>query len=284
MRGDLRGHEALAHVGGVGQAQVLGRRDVAQEVGARRGGHGPADGGRDVVVSRGDVGDERPQHVEGRLVAQALLQLHVGGDLVERHVARALHHHLHARVPRAARELADLDELGDLPRVGGVVGGPGAHGVAQADGHVVLVQDGQHLVVELVERVLVAGGFHPGEDERPAAAHDVREAARLAEALDGAPVHAGVDGDEIHAVLGVRAHHVEEVLHRDGDERLLQVADRVVQGHGADHGRRLLDEGAAERGRLAAVRQVHDGLGAELERHVDLLPLLGLAGEVARDP
>ena len=94
----------------------------------------------------------------------------------------------HARL----RELADLDELGDLPRVGGVVGGPGAHGVAQADGYVMLVQDGQHLVVELVEGVLVAGGLHPGEDERPAAAHDVREAARLAEAsrwCDGSCPH-----------------------------------------------------------------------------------------------
>ena len=82
---------------------MLGRRDVAQEVGAARGrGHSSADGGRDMIVARRDVGDERPQHVEGRVVAQALLQLHVGGDLVERHVARALHYHLHARIPRAA--------------------------------------------------------------------------------------------------------------------------------------------------------------------------------------
>ena len=236
-----------------------------------------------MIVARRDVGDERPQHVEGCVVAQALLQLHVGGDLVERHVARALHYHLHARIPCAAREFADLDELGDLPRVGGVVGGPGAHGVAQADGYVMLVQDGQHLVVELVEGVLVAGGLHPGEDERPAAAHDVREAARLAEALDGATVHARMDGDEVHAVLGMRAHHVEEVLCRDGDERLLQIADGVVHRHGTDHRRRLLHEGAPERGRLAAVRQIHDGLGAQFKGHVDLLPFLGLAGDVARD-
>ena len=127
-----------------------------------------------------------------------------------------LHHHLHARIPRTARELAYLDEFGYLGRVGGVVGGTGAHGVAQADGHVVLVQDGQHLVVELVEGVLVAGGLHPREDERAAAAHDVREPARFAEGLDDAAVHAGVDGDEVHAVLGVRAHDVEEVLGGDG--------------------------------------------------------------------
>ena len=60
MRGDLRGHEALAHVGGVGQAQMLGRRDVAEEVGARSRGNRAPDGGRDVVVARRDVGAPRP--------------------------------------------------------------------------------------------------------------------------------------------------------------------------------------------------------------------------------
>ena len=262
---------------------MLGGRHVAQKVRARGGGHGPADGSRDVVVARRDVGDERPEHVKRRVVAQALLQLHVGGDLVERHMARPLHHHLHARVPCAAHELADLDELGDLARVGGVVGGPGAHGVAQADGDIVLVQDGKHLVVELVEGVFVAGGLHPGEDERPAAAHDVREPARLTERLDDPAVHAGVDGDEVHAVLGMRAHHIEEVGRFDADERLFQITDGVVHRHGADHRRRPLDERPAKRRRLAAVRQIHDGLSAQLQRHVDLPPFLGFVGDIARD-
>ena len=51
-------------------------------------------------------------------MAQALLQLHVRGYLVERHMPGALHHHLHAGVPRALRKLADLDKLGDLTRIG----------------------------------------------------------------------------------------------------------------------------------------------------------------------
>ena len=35
--------------------------------------------------------------------------------------------------------------------------------------------------------------------------------------------------------------------------------------------------------RLAAVRQIHDGLGAQLQRHVHLLPFQGLVGQIARD-
>ena len=79
------------------------------------------------------------------------------------------------------------------------------------------------------------------------------------------------------------AHHVEEVLRLDGDKGLLQIADGVVHGHGADHGRRLLDELGAERLGFATVGQVHDGLGAKLDGRVDLLPLDGFVGKVAGD-
>ena len=82
MRGDLRGDEPLAHVVRVGQPQVLGRRDVAEEIRPRGGRHRPADRGGDVVVAGRDVGDQRPEHVEWCAVAEAFFQLHVGLDLV----------------------------------------------------------------------------------------------------------------------------------------------------------------------------------------------------------
>jgi len=59
--GDLRGDEALADVVVRGQAEVLGRRNIAEEIGPGRRGHGPADGRDDVVVARRDVRDERPR-------------------------------------------------------------------------------------------------------------------------------------------------------------------------------------------------------------------------------
>ena len=82
-------------------------------------------------------------------MAQALFKLHVGRDLVHGHVPRAFHHDLHARVPGARGELADLDELVDLAGVGGIGDAAGAHGVADADRHVVFVQDLEQLVVVL---------------------------------------------------------------------------------------------------------------------------------------
>ena len=47
-----------------GQAQVLGRRHVAQEVGTGAGGDGAADGSGDVVVAHADIGHQRPEHIE----------------------------------------------------------------------------------------------------------------------------------------------------------------------------------------------------------------------------
>ena len=54
--GNLSGHEAIEHVLGVGQAQVLGRRHVAQEVGTGAGRDSATDGGGDVVVAHTDIG------------------------------------------------------------------------------------------------------------------------------------------------------------------------------------------------------------------------------------
>jgi hypothetical protein len=62
-----------------------------------------------------------PERVEGRLAAFAQLLLHVDLDLVHRHVAGALDHHLAALVPGDLGQLAqrlELGELGAVVRVG----------------------------------------------------------------------------------------------------------------------------------------------------------------------
>ena len=107
------------------QADVFLRRHVAQHrrAGARR--FGGADGAGDVVVAGEDVGHQRTEHVERRVVADPLLQLHVERDLIERHVARSLDHRLHAGIAGAVHELAQRMQLGELRRVGGVGRQPG---------------------------------------------------------------------------------------------------------------------------------------------------------------
>jgi len=73
---------------------VLLGGDVAEHGGAGTGGFGGADGAGDMVVAREDVGDDRAEHVEGGVVAEAAVGLHVEGDFVERDVAGAFDHDL----------------------------------------------------------------------------------------------------------------------------------------------------------------------------------------------
>ena len=102
------------HVLEGGKPQVLGRCDIAEEGGTARRGDCPADRPGDVVVARGNVGDKRPEHVKRRALADRLLNLHVGLNLIERHVPRPLDHHLDVTFPGAVSELPEHYKLFNL--------------------------------------------------------------------------------------------------------------------------------------------------------------------------
>src|SRR5271169_5742544 len=66
VRGDSGRNYTIANVVDIGQAQMLGRGDVAQEVGAGGGGDCAANCAGDVVVAGSDVAGQRAQDVERR--------------------------------------------------------------------------------------------------------------------------------------------------------------------------------------------------------------------------
>lgn len=70
------------------------RSYIAQHCCAHSTDVGSADGGGDVVISRGNICGEGAQGVERSLVAPVQLVSHVLGDFVERNMSRALVHHL----------------------------------------------------------------------------------------------------------------------------------------------------------------------------------------------
>ena len=281
--GDLGSHDALLDVVHIGQSQMLGRGDVAQEGCAAHGRDSAADGSSDVVIAGGDVGDEGAEDVERCAHADGLLDLHVGGDLVQRHMARAFHHDLDVVRPGPLGQLAQTHQLFDLADVGGVGEAAGAAGIAQRDGDVVLFADVQDLVEVLIEGVLVAGHAHPCKHQRAAAADDIHLPLMLADLLDGLTGDAAVEGDEVHAVLCVQTHHVDEVLRGQGGEVALVVDDRVIHRHGADHDRALVGQLLAEGLGVAVAGQVHDGLCAHVDCAHDLLHLDAVVLAVAGD-
>ena len=124
--GDAAGDDSLLHVVQVRQAKMLCRRHIAQEVRTVCRCNGSADGGGDVIIAGGNVGDNGTQYIERGVVAKPLLQLHVGRNLIHGHVTRPFHHDLHVLCPGALREAAKLNQLGNLPCVGAVVDAAGA--------------------------------------------------------------------------------------------------------------------------------------------------------------
>ena len=77
MGGYARGNDAFADIVDRRQAQMLGGRDIAEKVGAGHACDRAADGAGNMVVARRDVGNERSEHVERRVVAQRFLHLDV---------------------------------------------------------------------------------------------------------------------------------------------------------------------------------------------------------------
>ena len=224
-----------------------------------------------MVIAGGNVGDQGAQHIEGGTHADALLHFHVGGYLIQRHMAGAFHHDLYVVSPGTLGQLTQTHQLFDLTHVGGVGQTAGAAGVAQRDGDIVLGADLADLIKVLVEGVFVAGHAHPGKHQRTAAAHDVHLALVLADLLDGLAGDAAVQSDKVHTVLGMQAHHVDEVLCGQFSQVPLIVDDRVVHRYGADHHRALVGQLLPEGLGVAVAGQVHDGLGPHVHGTHDLL-------------
>ena len=114
-----------------------------------------------------------------------------------------------------------------------------------------------------VERIFLAGHAHPGEDEAAAAADDIHRPSAASDLLDGFARDATVERDEIDAVLGVQAYHVDEILSAERGEVAPIVDHGIVHGHGADHGGALAAQFAAEGLRVAVAGQVHDRFRAQ---------------------
>ena len=184
-----------------------------------------------------------------------------------------LHHHLDVVVPGPLGQLAQAHQLLYLAHVGGVGQAAGPAGVPQGDGHVVLFADVQNLVEVLVEGVFLPGHAHPGEHQAPAPGDNVHLPLVTADLVDGLAGDAAVEGDKVHPVLRVEAHHVDKVLGGEGAQVPLVVDDAVVHRHGADHGRALGHQLSPEGLGVPVGGQVHNGLGPQFDGAHHLLHL-----------
>ncbi|MNR26083.1 hypothetical protein D3C85_1432730 [compost metagenome] len=103
---DFVGDQPLLHVLFVRQAEVFFRGNVAEHRATKPADHRRADTGSEVVVTRRNIGGQRPQGVEWCFVTMLQLFGYVATDHLHRHVARAFDHHLYVIFPGDFGQLA----------------------------------------------------------------------------------------------------------------------------------------------------------------------------------
>ena len=145
-------------------------------------------------------------------MAQCFLDLHIGGDLVQRHMARSFDHYLNIFRPGALRQFAKSDQFLDLRGIGSVRQTARTAGVSQAQRDIILSADIQDFVKMLIEGVLFPCHFHPGKHDGTASGYNIHKTLIILEAFCRSPVHAAVDRHEIHSVFRVHPHNVDPFL------------------------------------------------------------------------
>src|SRR5450432_2371608 len=86
-----------------------------------------------VIVAGGDVGDERPQGVEGSLKTVPKLLVRILLDALHRYVTGTFNHHLYVMFPGAFCQLAERAQFGELGFIIGVINRAGAKTIAQTE-------------------------------------------------------------------------------------------------------------------------------------------------------
>ena len=114
----------------------------------------------------------------------------------------------------------------------------------------------------MVKRIFFSGHGHPGENQTAAAAYQIHYPAAGTDLLDGFAGDAAVQGDKIHTVLRMQAHHIDKIPGGQGIQISLIMDDGIVHRYGTDHGRAFPAELLAERLGIAVAGQVHNGLSA----------------------
>merc|ERR1711965_1106409 len=102
MGSDLVGNQSLANVFRIGKPEMLLRCDIAKHCCAMPASDGSTNRRCDVVITRRNISNQGAKNIEGGFIALLHLLLHVELNLIQRHMAWTLHHHLNVMLPSTA--------------------------------------------------------------------------------------------------------------------------------------------------------------------------------------
>ncbi len=120
-----------------------------------------------MIITGAAVGRQWPENIIWRVAAHPFLQHDVAFDLIKRHMARPLNHHLASHFPSKLRQFTVNDHLGHLGPVVAVVDGAGADAVTKRQHGIVFLHQPANPVKLLVKRIFTVVVFHPRDHECP---------------------------------------------------------------------------------------------------------------------
>ena len=243
---------------------MLCRRHIAEERSSIGSCNGPANGTCDMVIARRHIRDKRSQHIKGRSLAHRLLDLHIGTDLIQRHVPRPLDHHLDIVVPGALCQLAQRHQFRDLGNIPGVLDASRTAGIPKTNGHIIFLTDIQKFIIPLVKWIFISRQLHPGKNDRTAAGNNIRMAQMLLETVCCGTVDPAVDRHKINPVLCVHLNYIHPLIRCDILQCLVIINHRIVDWHCPDHRRTLVNQLSPEFLRISIRTQIHDRLSPHI--------------------
>ena len=273
MGGYAGGHDACAGIGFVGQGEMFGRSEIAEEVHTGFYAQSTADGAGDVVVAGRTVAAERAEHIERRAVGQTLDALYLRAHLMQGHMAGAFYHALHASVVRAGGEQSEVDDFFPLGGVAGIHAGAGAQAVAEGERHVVGQADVEQAVEVFKQRVLAAVVQHPAGQHGAAARDDAHGAFGAGAKLRAAPRKPAMHGDVVHALPGLLFDFLKELVGRHGGDLAASVQYLLAHGiHGNSAQRKgaVGEQGLADGVEVACDGKIHHRVRAGLDDGLEL--------------
>ncbi len=276
MGRDLVGDDARLHIVAVGQAQMLLRRDIAEHGRAEPADHRRANAARDVVIAGRNVGRERPKRIEGCLAADIELLVHILLDLVHRHMAGALDHHLAVLLPGDLRQLAQRLQLSKLRGVIGIGDGARTQAIAQREGHVIGAADVADFLKMLVEEALPVVMQAPLGHDRATARDDARHP--IDHQRNVMQSHSRMDGEIVDALLGLLDQRIAEYLPVQILGNAVHLLQRLIDRHRANRHGRIADDPFADVVDVATGGKVHHRVAAPARRPHHLVHLLGHGG------
>ena len=212
MGGNLGRHDAFLNIVQVRQSQMFGRRNIAQKRRSAGGGKGSAYGCGNMVITRSNICHQRTKDIKRGSLADSLLYLHIGLNLVQRHMSRSFYDDLHILFPRPSGQLPQRHQLLNLGYIRCILNTSRTAGVSQAQCHIIGLTDIQYLLKMLIKRIFLSRHFHPCKYNRTSPGHNIGKALRLLEALRCLPVDSHMDGHEVHPILRMHPYDIQPLL------------------------------------------------------------------------